>query len=54
MKILLTGSEGFIGSHLAEKLVKNGHELTCLVLYISFNAWGWLDKIDNKIKYHLK
>jgi NAD dependent epimerase/dehydratase len=54
MKILLTGSEGFIGSHLAEKLVKNGHELTCLVLYNSFNAWGWLDKIDNKIKQNIK
>ena len=54
MKILLTGSEGFIGSHLAEKLVKNGHELTCLVLYNSFNSWGWLDKIDNKIKKNIK
>ena len=54
MKILLTGSEGFIGSHLAEKLVKNGHELTCLVLYNSFNSWGWLDKIDDKIKKNIK
>ncbi len=54
MKILLTGSEGFIGSHLVEKLVKNGHELTCLVLYNSFNSWGWLDKIDDKIKKNIK
>ena len=37
MKIVLTGSEGFIGSHLAEKIVKQGHDLTCLVLYNSFN-----------------
>ena len=51
MKIFLTGSEGFIGSHLAEKLVKNGHDLTCLVLYNSFNSWGWLDSIDKKIKH---
>tara|TARA_B100000963_G_C22553534_1_gene637941 strand:+ start:172 stop:1167 length:996 start_codon:yes stop_codon:yes gene_type:complete len=49
MKIFLTGSEGFIGSHLAEKLVKRGHNLTCLVLYNSFNSWGWLDKIDKKV-----
>ena len=54
MKILLTGSEGFIGSHLVEKLVKNGHELTCLVLYNSFNSWGWLDKIDDRIKKNIK
>tara|TARA_B100001057_G_scaffold492224_2_gene584159 strand:+ start:4055 stop:5050 length:996 start_codon:yes stop_codon:yes gene_type:complete len=50
MKIFLTGSEGFIGSHLAEKLVKRGHNLTCLVLYNSFNSWGWLDQIDKKVK----
>ena len=50
MKIFLTGSEGFIGSHLAEKLVKSGHNLTCLVLYNSFNSWGWLDQIDKKVK----
>ena len=50
MKIFLTGAEGFIGSHLAEKLVKNGHDLTCLVLYNSFNSWGWLDKINEKVK----
>ncbi len=53
MKIFLTGSEGFIGSHLAEKLVKNGHDLTCLVLYNSFNSWGWLDSIDKKIKKNI-
>ena len=49
MKIFLTGSEGFIGSHLAEKLVKKGHDLTCLVLYNSFNSWGWLEQI-HKVK----
>ncbi len=50
MKIFLTGSEGFIGSHLAEKLTSKGHDVTCLVLYNSFNSWGWLDHIDKKIK----
>lgn len=54
MKIFLTGSEGFIGSHLAEKLVKNGHDLTCLVLYNSFNSWGWLDKINEKVKKNIR
>ncbi len=50
MKIFITGSEGFIGSHLAEKLVSKGHDVTCLVLYNSFNSWGWLDHIDKKKK----
>ena len=54
MKIFLTGAEGFIGSHLAEKLVKNGHDLTCLVLYNSFNSWGWLDKINEKVKKNIR
>lgn len=54
MKILITGSEGFIGSHLVEKLVKRGHDLTCLVLYNSFNYWGWLENIDPKIKNNIK
>ncbi len=53
MKIFLTGSEGFIGSHLAEKIVKHGHDLTCLVFYNSFNSWGWLDTIDDKIKKNI-
>ena len=39
MKILLTGSEGFIGSHLTEKLVKLGHKVKCTVLYNSFNNY---------------
>ena len=53
MKIFLTGSEGFIGSHLTEKLVRNNHELTCLVQYNSFNSWGWLEKIDKKVKNNI-
>ena len=49
MKILVTGAEGFIGSHLVEKLVKLGHKVTCLIKYNSFSHNGWLDYIDNKI-----
>ena len=50
MKIFITGSEGFIGSHLTEKLVKKKHKVTCLVQYNFHNSWGWLDHVDPKIK----
>ena len=49
MKTLVTGADGFIGSHLVEKLVKKGYEVKAFVLYNSFNSWGWLDNIDPKI-----
>ena len=49
MKILITGSEGFFGSHLVERLVKKGHKLKCLVLYNSFNNYGWLDSLSKNI-----
>jgi NAD dependent epimerase/dehydratase len=43
MKVLVTGADGFIGSHLTEALVRNGYEVRAFVLYNSFNSWGWLD-----------
>jgi NAD dependent epimerase/dehydratase len=43
MKVLVTGADGFIGSHLTEALVRAGHEVKAFVLYNSFNSWGWLD-----------
>lgn len=49
MKVLLTGADGFIGSHLAEALVRNGHQVTALVLYNSIGSWGWLDSIDTDL-----
>lgn len=49
-KILVTGADGFIGSHLVEKLVKIGYGVKAFVMYNSFNSWGWLDNIDAKIK----
>lgn len=49
-KILVTGSEGFIGSHLTEKLVELGADITALVQYNSFNNWGWIDTFDKKVK----
>lgn len=43
MKYLVTGADGFIGSHLVERLVRGGHEVRAFVLYNSFSSWGWLD-----------
>ena len=48
-KILVTGAEGFIGSHLVERLVRKGYEVTAFVLYNSFNSWGWLDHCDRDL-----
>ena len=48
-KILVTGADGFIGSHLTELLVREGHQVKAFVQYNSFNSWGWLDKLDQDI-----
>ncbi|MBU3181556.1 NAD-dependent 4,6-dehydratase LegB [Clostridium psychrophilum] len=53
-KVLITGSEGFIGSHLTERLVKLGADVTALVQYNSFNNWGWIDTFDKNIKENIK
>ena len=53
-KVLITGSEGFIGSHLTEELVKMGADVTALVQYNSFNSWGWIDSFDKNIKDVIK
>lgn len=50
MKILVTGADGFIGSHVVETLVKSGHDVRAFVLYNSFNSWGWLDESDISIR----
>jgi dTDP-glucose 4,6-dehydratase len=44
MKVLVTGADGFIGSHLTEALVREGFDVRAFVLYNSFNSWGWLDQ----------
>lgn len=52
-KILVTGADGFIGSHLTEALVREGHDVRAFVLYNSFNSWGWLDHADQSIRKNL-
>ena len=47
-KVLVTGSEGFIGSHLVEELIRKGAKVRAFVLYNSFNSWGWLEEIPKK------
>ena len=47
MKALVTGADGFIGSHLTELLLERGHEVRALSQYNSFNNWGWLEGIDH-------
>lgn len=54
MTILITGADGFIGSHLAEALVRSGHKVRAFVLYNSFNSWGWLDYCPAEIKAQLE
>lgn len=53
-KILVTGSDGFIGSHLTEELVKQGYEVKAFVYYNSFNTWGWLDTLPGEIMEHVE
>ncbi len=52
-RILVTGADGFIGSHLTEELVRRGHDVRAFVLYNSFNSWGWLDDSPRDIRANL-
>lgn len=49
-KILVTGADGFIGSHLIESLIRQGYSVRAFVLYNSFNSWGWLDHCGDDVK----
>lgn len=48
-KVLVTGADGFIGSHLTEMLVKEGHDVKAFTYYNSFNSWGWLDTLPKEV-----
>jgi dTDP-glucose 4,6-dehydratase len=48
--VLVTGADGFIGSHLVEALVERGDDVRAFVLYNSFNSWGWLDEVDPAVQ----
>jgi len=48
-KILVTGADGFIGSHLTEELLRRGCNTRAFVYYNSFNSWGWLDHLDREL-----
>jgi NAD dependent epimerase/dehydratase len=50
VKVLLTGADGFIGSHLAEALVREGFDVRALVIYNSLDSWGWLDSAPAEIR----
>lgn len=49
-KILVTGADGFIGSHLTEELVRRGHDVRAFALYNSFGSWGWLDTAEPAVR----
>ncbi len=50
MKILITGADGFIGSHLTEALVREGHDVRAFAQYNSFNTSGWLDQCPTELR----
>ncbi|WP_341894447.1 NAD-dependent 4,6-dehydratase LegB [Ferrovibrio terrae] len=52
-KVLVTGADGFIGSHLTEALVRRGYDVRAFVMYNSFDSWGWLDESPSEIRDNL-
>jgi dTDP-glucose 4,6-dehydratase len=52
-KVLVTGADGFIGSHLVEELVRQGNEVRAFVQYNSFDSWGWLDQTNEVTRDHI-
>ena len=53
-RILVTGADGFIGSHLAEELVRRGHEVRALVWYNAFGKQGWLDQTEPELRENMQ
>lgn len=53
-KVLITGADGFIGSHLVERLIAEGCKVRAFVYYNSFNSWGWLDTLSKEQLTHVE
>ena len=53
-KVLVTGADGFIGSHLVELLFKRGYKVKAFCLYNSNNSYGWIDDLDESIKNNIE
>ena len=49
-RVLITGADGFIGSHLVEAMVRGGYRVRAFVFYNSFNSWGWLDHCAEDVR----
>jgi len=54
LKVLVTGADGFIGSHLTEELLRLGYSVKAFVYYNSFNSWGWLDHTPIEVRNNLE
>ena len=52
--VMVTGADGFIGSHLTEELVKKGEKVKAFCYYDSFGKWGWLDTLPQDIKNEIE
>lgn len=53
-RVLVTGADGFLGSHLAEALVRENAEVTALALYNAFDRHGWLDEVDGEVRSSMR
>lgn len=54
MRVLVTGADGFVGSHLTEALIQRGYDVRAFVFYNSMNSWGWLDHCGEDVKSSLE
>jgi len=53
-QVLVTGADGFIGSHLVERLVRDGSKVRAFVFYNAFDSWGWLDQVEPAVREALE